>query len=162
MRAAQYQFHSLWEIPAGLPSTEKAILDMSHWAEWWPGLVASNFVKQDVAVEHSIVSATWKSTFGYQLAICITITAYKKLGYISFDSEGDLVGSGKWSFIATTPDNTQMDIIWNVATNKAWMNLLAPLLRPIFIHAHHTLMKKGATGLTRYLTHSHETEAQQI
>ena len=36
---------------------------------------------------------------------------------------------------------------WNVATTKAWMNLLAPLARPVFEWNHDWVMARGGEGI---------------
>ncbi|HKQ32652.1 MAG TPA: polyketide cyclase, partial [Thermodesulfobacteriota bacterium] len=40
---------------------------------------------------------------------------------------------------------------WQVETTKPWMNLIAPLARPIFKWNHDVVMKWGAEGLARRL-----------
>jgi hypothetical protein len=40
---------------------------------------------------------------------------------------------------------------WNVRTTKSWMNLLAPLARPLFQWNHKVVMQQGAEGLARRL-----------
>ena len=36
---------------------------------------------------------------------------------------------------------------WNVATTKAWMNLIAPIARPVFEWNHDWVMSRGAEGI---------------
>jgi hypothetical protein len=40
---------------------------------------------------------------------------------------------------------------WSVATTKAWMNLVAPLARPVFAWNHDWVMRRGGEGLAREL-----------
>ena len=40
---------------------------------------------------------------------------------------------------------------WNVVTTKPWMNLLAPVARPLFKWNHDAVMNWGAEGLARRL-----------
>ena len=40
---------------------------------------------------------------------------------------------------------------WNVATTKAWMNLLAPVARPVFKWNHDVVMGWGAEGISKKL-----------
>jgi hypothetical protein len=40
---------------------------------------------------------------------------------------------------------------WNVATSKAWMNLLAPVARPVFEWNHDWVMARGGEGMARLL-----------
>jgi hypothetical protein len=40
---------------------------------------------------------------------------------------------------------------WDVHTTGRWMNLLAPLMRPIFTWNHDVAMRQGGEGLARLL-----------
>ena len=40
---------------------------------------------------------------------------------------------------------------WHVETSKRWMNLLAPLARPVFAYNHDVVMRWGGEGLARRL-----------
>jgi hypothetical protein len=40
---------------------------------------------------------------------------------------------------------------WNVHTTRAWMNLLAPVARPVFAVNHDYVMRHGGEGLARLL-----------
>jgi len=40
---------------------------------------------------------------------------------------------------------------WCVRTNRAWMNALAPLLRPVFQWNHDAVMREGGAALARRL-----------
>jgi hypothetical protein len=40
---------------------------------------------------------------------------------------------------------------WHVGTSKRWMNLLAPLARPVFEYNHDVVMRWGGEGLARRL-----------
>ena len=40
---------------------------------------------------------------------------------------------------------------WNVATSRAWMNLLAPVARPVFEWNHDWVMARGGEGIANLL-----------
>ena len=40
---------------------------------------------------------------------------------------------------------------WNVATTKAWMNVMGPIGRPVFRWNHDYVMRAGGRGLARRL-----------
>ncbi len=40
---------------------------------------------------------------------------------------------------------------WNVRTTRAWMNLLAPIARPIFAWNHDWVMARGGEGIAGLL-----------
>jgi len=63
---------------------------------------------------------------------------------------GGLDGIGRWRLFEDD-GVTAVLYEWNVATTKAWMNLLAPLARPIFEWNHDWVMARGAEGLAALL-----------
>ena len=151
MKNKNYNFKNIWIVSGNLKDAEAAILDMYSWSKWWEGLIDATITNPDVNVIGTKITAKWKSTFGYQLKTQLTITGYKPGEMIIFNSEGDLRGEGSWSFKALSDTETSMEIIWNVATQKAWMNLFGPLLKPAFIYAHNKLMNEGEAGFRAYV-----------
>jgi hypothetical protein len=151
MKPQNYQFNSRWEIPATLPRCSAAIIAFDDWKTWWPGLISTNLVHSEDAVVGTSIEMTWRSMLGYKLALRLTITDYTPQHYIAFTSAGDLAGTGSWAFSALSEARTQMEVTWQVATQRAWMNIAAPLLKPVFIAAHHRLMAQGERGLRAYL-----------
>lgn len=62
----------------------------------------------------------------------------------------------KYNFVTTWQlesyeESTAMTLYWNVYTTKAWMNVLAPFLRPIFVFSHNKVMRDGLHGLQAHL-----------
>lgn len=152
MTHRSYSFESVWFIPFNLADSERAVIDFDAWTKWWPGLVEGKITKPKSSIVGSEINAMWRSILGYKLAMQLSITDYFLNNYIKFESKGDLVGTGSWSFKEISDSETRMVILWNVRTTKAWMNLSGMFLRPVFIYAHHNLMKKGELGLRRYLS----------
>ena len=63
---------------------------------------------------------------------------------------GELEGVGIWIF---NHENgvTHVQYDWQVKTTKAWMNLFAPIARPIFAWNHDKVMESGYVGLKKRL-----------
>ena len=53
---------------------------------------------------------------------------------------GDLEGAGTYR-LSSQPDGTRVDFGWVVRTTKRWMNVLAPVARPVFAWAHYRVMR---------------------
>jgi len=64
-------------------------------------------------------------------------------------ARGELEGTGRWRFAAS--DLTVVTYEWNVQTTRPWMNLLAPVGRPVFVWSHNAVMRRGATCIARRL-----------
>ena len=86
----------------------------------------------------------------YDLRYVITVTRYNPPREMAYDSEGDLVGQGSY-VLTEVGDATDVVFTWEVATTGFWMNLLAPVLKPVFGWNHNFVMKEGEKGLARYL-----------
>jgi len=63
---------------------------------------------------------------------------------------GDLNGTGSWK-LENLDGSTRVTYLWIVSTEKTWMNLLAPLLAPVFAWNHDQVMLAGGKGLARHL-----------
>jgi len=145
-----YYFVSNWSITAPLEHAADTIADYRHWTTWWRGLESATVLHAEPSVGAQ-VACIWKSATGYRLHSTVTITAYRHNQYIAFDSTGDLVGSGEWHFEPIDDSHTGMRIVWNVHSEKWWMNAFAWLLRPLFVKNHDLLMAAGERGLNDFL-----------
>jgi hypothetical protein len=78
------------------------------------------------------------------------LTRVEPLALIEGEAVGELSGTGRWQF-TDEGDSTRVRYDWNVKTTKPWMNLLAPVARPVFKWNHDVVMNWGAEGLARKL-----------
>jgi hypothetical protein len=149
MKQKSYSFKSTWRIQAPEQLVEKSIDDIERWPVWWTDLESVAVLHFDEAIIGNQVGMQWRARGGYRLKLELQITNHDARK-ITFNSKGDLVGQGICNF-AVHNSLTIVEILWNVKTTKLWMNLLAPVLRPVFISNHASLMRQGETGLNRYL-----------
>ena len=98
----------------------------------------------------SSFSCDWQAPIGYKLRTNIVIVKVVDLQMVRLKSTGDLSGTVT-CMLTIEGDSTRIDIDWQVDTNKRWMNILSPILKPIFILSHHAVMHRGEKGLIRYL-----------
>lgn len=63
---------------------------------------------------------------------------------------GELTGTGHWRLFEQG-GVTAVTYEWNVHTTKAWMNVLAPVARPLFAYNHNVVMGWGGEGMARRL-----------
>jgi hypothetical protein len=63
---------------------------------------------------------------------------------------GDLVGTGTYQ-LEEDDEGTRVQRVWRVSTTRAWMNRLAPIARPLFVWAHHRVMREGAEAMAARL-----------
>ena len=98
----------------------------------------------------SSFSCDWRAPLGYKLRTDIVIDKIIKLNQVRLQASGDLDGTVT-CIITKQGDSTRIDMDWQVITTKKWMNLLSPILKPIFTASHHAVMARGQRGFIKYL-----------
>jgi hypothetical protein len=151
MKPAQYDFVTRWKVDAPVEQVWTAIYESLSWPEWWKGVVAVQETKPgDERGIGSVRTYTWQGVLPYSLRFQIELTQIEDFAVLSGVATGDLTGTGTWYFVGK--DNTCfVEYHWSVHTTKRWMNLLAPLLKPLFTHNHNKVMSWGARGLSEKL-----------
>ena len=148
---ASYRFTTVWHIQAPIDQVWDAIYESDGWPRWWTGV--ESVIQLRPADENGIGGLTryvWKSALPYRLAIDTTATRVERPSALDGTSSGELEGAGHWR-LSEEAGGTLVRYEWNVATTKAWMNLLAPLARPFFTWNHDVIMRWGGEGLRRLL-----------
>lgn len=148
---AYYQFESEWVLTSGIESVFDALLDYRQFEDWWPSVRRVRLHDEgDASHLGARASYTLRSPLLYSLDFDTRITAIDRPTLIRIAASGDLAGVGTYH-LATTGSNTSVRYLWNVATTKPWMNLVAPLAKPAFVWAHHSVMREGGAGLAEHL-----------
>jgi uncharacterized protein YndB with AHSA1/START domain len=148
---ADYQFVTIWKVPAPQQRVWDLILASDQWPSWWRGVEKVQTLKNGDA-DHvgSIVRYTWKSKLPYRLIFDMETTRVEPISLIEGRAIGELQGVGRWTFMHE-PGVTTVRYDWRVETTKAWMNVLAPVARPFFRWNHDIVMGWGGEGLARKL-----------
>lgn len=144
-----YHFVTHWRIEAEPKIVIRAMNDPGLWQKWWPGLESISVIEKTADLIGTKIACRWRSKAGYRLSTEITITGHASDSEVHFESAGDLIGHGSWT-VRPAKTSTDVEIIWSVSTNKTWMNLASPLLKPVFKVNHNALMADGERGLNRY------------
>ena len=69
---------------------------------------------------------------------------------LAAEVSGELAGTGRWT-LSPSGDGTLVRCNWDIRTTRPWMNLVAPLARPVFSWNHDELMREGGRSLARQL-----------
>ena len=147
---ADYHFQTDWSF-ATTPEAVFAILEAPEtWPQWWPGLQRVEKKTPEKSGIGAVRRYEFLAPFGYTLSFEMTTTELQAPRHVGGTATGDLEGAGRWE-LSPIPGGTHVRYLWTVKTNKAWMNLLAPLLRPVFNWNHDRLMEEAGTGLARTL-----------
>lgn len=148
---AEYHLLTVWRIEAPLEEVYSVIENSQHWPDWWPGVQkAEQLLRGETDGTNSIWRYYWQGDLPYRLVFDVRVTRVEKLVALEGMVKGDLEGIGCWHF----SDAGAFSVVryeWQVRTTRRWMNLVAPLARPIFVRNHTRLMNQGGVGLAGLL-----------
>jgi hypothetical protein len=92
----------------------------------------------------------WRSRIPYDLEFDFTVLEMDEPRSMSGVASGELEGTGHWRLYEQN-GVTAVTYEWNVRTTKPWMNLLAPVAKPVFAYNHDVVMRWGGEGLAERL-----------
>jgi uncharacterized protein YndB with AHSA1/START domain len=154
----EYGFLTTWCLEAPRERVWDAIWESERWPDWWRGVVASERLAEgDDSGVGQVGRYTWRSKLPYDLEFEMTTTRVDKPHLLEGEADGELAGIGRWRLFeengGAAGDGPVTVVVyeWNVHTTKPWMNLLAPVARPVFAWNHDWVMRNGAEGIARLL-----------
>ncbi|BAO91713.1 SRPBCC family protein [Caballeronia cordobensis] len=151
MRASEYLFVTVWKIEAPLQQVWNAIHDPAAWPQWWTCVERVTEVESGapdgVGALHRY---TWKGRLPYRVRFDMRVTRVEPLALLEGTASGDVEGFGRWRF-ASSGGVAIVRYEWRVHTGRGWMNLLAPIARPLFEWNHDYVMQQGGEALAKRL-----------
>jgi uncharacterized protein YndB with AHSA1/START domain len=148
---AAYRFLTTWLLEADRERVWDAIYESERWPEWWKGVIETERLAE--GDENGIGQYgryVWKSRLPYELEFFIRTRRVERPHLLEGEASGELAGTGRWRLFEQA-GVTAVIYEWDVRTTRAWMNLVAPLARPIFAVNHDWVMRNGGEGLARLL-----------
>jgi hypothetical protein len=148
---ADYEFVTEWRFQSDLAPVWELIYRAEEWPSWWKGVERVELIEAG-GDDHigSLRRYTWKSRLPYKLTFDMKLVRVEPLSLIEGEALGELAGRGLWR-LSCEGGITTARYDWSVRTTKAWMNLLAPVARPVFKWNHDVVMNWGAEGLAKKL-----------
>jgi uncharacterized protein YndB with AHSA1/START domain len=149
---AEYAFLTTWLLESPRQPVWEALHDQARWPEWWRGVEEAEELSRLPGGEDvgTVVRMVWKSLLPYRVGFEVTTTRVEHPHLLEGHAVGELEGVGRWR-LYEQEGITAVLYEWNVRTTKAWMNLLAPLLRPAFEWNHDWVMARGGEGIAALL-----------
>jgi uncharacterized protein YndB with AHSA1/START domain len=148
---AEYRFVTVWKLRAPIAAVWQAILETDKWPSWWRGVVSVERLRAgDAQGVGAAARYVWRSRLPYTLAFDMEVTRAEPHALLEGRASGELEGTGTWRLVETDGVTT-VGYTWQVRTTRPWMNLLAPIARPLFAWNHDYVMKSGGEGLARLL-----------
>jgi hypothetical protein len=147
---AGYSFLTTWILDAPREEVWDAIYEIERWPDWWPGVRRVDKLEHgDESGVGALYRHEWRSVVPYPVRFETRITRIELPHLIEADADGELAGMGRWRFFGGR--ETAVTYEWNVRTTRPWMNLLAPVARPVFRWNHNVVMHQGGEGLAALL-----------
>lgn len=147
----EYQFVTVWQIEAPIDAVWDAVYYSDRWPEWWDSVrKVVEISPGDANGVGNVRRYTWRSRLPYLLEFELRVTRVERPRMLEGLSRGELVGRGTWN-LSSDGHTTTVRNTWEVQTTKGWMNLLAPIARPLFAWNHAYSMRQGGEGLARLL-----------
>jgi hypothetical protein len=148
---AEYRFLTTWLLESEREPVWDVIHDQTAWPSWWRGV--EEVVELDGGDADGLGSRarmTWRSFLPYDLVFWTHTTRVERPHLIEGQVDGELAGTGTWR-LYEQDGSTAAIYEWNVRTTRPWMNLLAPIGRPIFAWNHDWVMARGGEGIAALL-----------
>ena len=148
---SHYELVSHWHLDAPMDTVWRALIDVVSWPKWWAYVLSADELERG---EPSGVGATHRLTLGttvpYQLSFTMRRSVALYPQRIESFFEGAIVGTGRWS-LRDRGGATAVVHEWDITTTQTWMNVMSPVLGPMFRWNHGRVMAEGAQGLARFL-----------
>jgi carbon monoxide dehydrogenase subunit G len=148
---ADYHYISTWQLQAPIERVWPAISDLERLPAWYPAVQeVQTLTPGDPDAVGSRVRYLIKGRLPMRLAFEATITRVVPPRELELRAEGELAGTGRWE-LEQRGEVTSVRYTWDVRTTKAWMNLAAPVARPLFTWNTRGVLLEAGQGLARFL-----------
>ena len=149
MKAA-YRFLTSWLLDAPRDEVWEAIYRVERWPDWWRGVeIVEQLAPGDANGVGAVHRHRWRSALPYTVEFEIRTTRIERPFVVEGAARGELEGIGRWRFYEG--EGTAVTYEWIVRTTKPWMNVVAPVGRPVFAWSHNVVMRWGAESLAQHL-----------
>ena len=148
---ADYHYVSTWQLQAPIERVWTAISDLEQVPAWNRGVQEVHVLAPgDGQHLGARVRYVIKGRLPMRLAFEATIARVVPPRELELRAEGELAGTGRWG-LDQQGDVTTARCTWDVRTTKPWMNLVAPVARPLFTWNSKGVMLGAGDGLARFL-----------
>jgi uncharacterized protein YndB with AHSA1/START domain len=149
--AADYHYVSTWQLQAPIERVWAAISDLEQLPAWYPAVQeVQTLAPGDDQRVGARVRYVIKGRLPMRLAFEATIARVDPPREAELRAEGELAGTGRW-LLDQEGEITTVRYLWDVQTTRPWMNLVAPVARPLFTWNSKGVMLQAGQGLARHL-----------
>lgn len=154
MSASEFHLVTDWALNAPREAVWQALLALEDWPSWWRAVArVETLATGDANGIGSVRRMTWRTALFYSLTFDMRATRIEPMTVIEGRADGELSGIGRWTLAGgRAGERTHVRYAWTVEATRPWMRFAAPVLRPLFVWNHNTVMGWGQAGLRRKLT----------
>jgi hypothetical protein len=138
-----YAFSGTWTVDATLPRVQEVLVDLEHYPEWWPQVVAVAPLGADDA------RVLCRSALPCTLDLHVQAVR-READRLEVAISGDLDGMASWR-LTDLGRRTRLDFAQEV-TVTGWLALVSPVVRPLLRWNHSRMMAGCMEGLRERLT----------
>jgi uncharacterized protein YndB with AHSA1/START domain len=137
-----YTFGGTWTVPAASERVHEVLVDLEHYPDWWPQVLAVASLGPDDA------RVLCRSALPYTLDLVLHAVS-RDPGRLEVAVSGDLEGTVRWR-LAPEPTGTRMDFEQRVVVAGP-LRLASAVARPLLRWNHDRMMAGCIAGLSRRL-----------
>lgn len=141
-----YSFRGTWELPSPQARVHEVLVNLEHYPEWWPQVVAVAKVTDDDA------RVLCRSVLPYTLDLWLHATS-REVHLLETSLAGDLVGEVRWR-LSGDGNATRLDFEQDVQVSGRLLGLASYVARPVLRWNHDRMMAGCLAGLRERLQRS--------
>jgi hypothetical protein len=147
----RYRFLTTWLLETSRAAAWEVLREPLSWPQWWHGVErVAELAPGDARRVGSRYKIAWRSRVPYELEFDFVVRRVDEPCCMEGVATGELQGTGVWRLFEQG-SVTAVVYEWDVTTSKRWMNLIGPVMRPVFEYNHDVVMRWGGEGLARRL-----------
>jgi hypothetical protein len=143
-----YHFVTVWTVPGTPAEVIDVLSDGRSLPRWWPSVYLSATPVKEGGAGHvgTVTELHTKGWLPYTLRWSLAITEPITEAGFALAADGDLRGTGRWTFVQQGPE-VMIIYDWRVRADKPLLRRLAWLFKPAFAANHRWAMARGEESL---------------
>jgi hypothetical protein len=159
---SDYQFVTEWRVAATIAEVRDVLSDGRTLPTWWPAVYLGVEPRHVTGPDQlgSVIDVYTKGWLPYTLRWRLTITEPITDTGFALSADGDLDGTGRWTFRQDGPE-VVITYDWRVHASKPLLRRLSWLFKPAFAANHRWAMARGEESLRLELRRRRATTETQ-
>lgn len=141
---ARYRFLTDLQVGAPIDAVYLQLVEPGRWLGAWPDAIRVTRAREgDGDGAGRAFDAAVRAPLGYHLAARVTVLSVDRPHRLDMAVTGDLAGHARWE-LTEAAGVTTVHFDWDVRATARWMQMLTPVLRPLFERSHHVVVHNAA------------------